>query len=96
MITVILLTLTLTGCKSNKGQLIEISDDEFVKAVSDIRCQIDTVQSNPEGFDVHTDDILSKVEQTKQTSEGLVDIAHTNEQNAISIQQIMERFSISR
>ena len=33
MITVILLTLTLTGCKSNKGQLIEISDDEFVKAV---------------------------------------------------------------
>lgn len=70
--------------------------DEFVKAVSDIRCQIDTVQSNPEGLEVHTDDILSKVEQTKQTSESLVDIAHTNEQNAISIQQIMERFSISR
>lgn len=70
--------------------------DQFVKAVSDIRCQIDTVQSNPEGFDAHTDDILSKVEQTKQTSESLVDIAHTNEQNALSIQQIMERFSISR
>ncbi len=70
--------------------------DEFVKAVSDIRCQIDTVQSNPEGLEVHTDDILSKVEQTKQTSESLVDIAHTNEQNALSIQQIMERFSISR
>ena len=64
--------------------------------LSDIRCQIDTVQSNPEGLEVHTDDILSKVEQTKQTSESLVDIAHTNEQNAISIQQIMERFSISR
>lgn len=76
----------------------EMSDcsDEFVKAVSDIRCQIDTVQSNPEGFDVHADDILSKVEQTKQTSESLVDIAHTNEHNAISIQQIMERFSINR
>lgn len=70
--------------------------DEFVKAVSDIRCQIDNVQSSPEGLDVHTDDILSKVEQTKQTSENLVDIAHTNEENAISIQQIMERFSISR
>lgn len=75
------------------GEMSKCSD-EFVKAVSEIRYQIDQVQGDPEGFDVHTDHILNKVEQTKKTSENLMDIAHINEENAISIQQIMKRFSV--
>ena len=67
--------------------------DVFVQAVSDIQNQIDSVQSNPENVNVSTEEILSKVEQTRKTTGELADIVCKNEENAVSIREIVGRFS---
>ena len=65
----------------------------FSQVVSDIRTQIDNVQSDPSEVSVSTEEMLSKVEETKQTSASLVDIVQVNEKNAVSIKKIVNRFS---
>lgn len=67
--------------------------DVFAQSVTNIQNQIDSVQSNPTEASVSTEDILAKVEQTKRTTEDMADIAHINEGNAVSIKEIVERFS---
>ena len=68
--------------------------NEFVKAVSDIKSQIDNVQNNPDGITMHTEDVIKKVEQTKKITEDLTDIVRKNEENALAIKEIMNRFSL--
>lgn len=68
--------------------------NEFVKAVSDIKSQIDNVQNNPDGITMHTKDVIKKVEQTKKITEDLTDIVRKNEENALAIKEIMNRFSL--
>ncbi len=65
----------------------------FVQSVSDIQTQIDNVQSNPSEVRVSTEDMLQKVSQTRQTTEELAEIARTNEGNAVSIREVVARFS---
>lgn len=67
--------------------------DAFVKAVSDMQSQIDSVQSNPSEVCVGTEDMLKKVGQTRQTTEDLAEIVRVNEENAMSIREIVGRFS---
>ncbi|MBU5478142.1 methyl-accepting chemotaxis protein [Eubacterium sp. MSJ-13] len=68
--------------------------DEFVKAVSDIKTQISSVQNNPDGLTVHTEDVITKVEQTRKITEDLAGIVSKNEENALAIKDIMNRFSL--
>lgn len=65
----------------------------FVQSVTDIQDKIDDVQNNTMGETISTDDILAKVEQTKKTTEDLSDIVSLNQKNAVSIQEIVNRFS---
>lgn len=65
----------------------------FVQSVSNIKTQIDSVQNNSTGDCVGTEDILMKVEQTRQTTEDLTDVVRVNQNNAMSIREIVGRFS---
>ncbi len=67
--------------------------DVFVQAVSDIQNQIENVQSNPSEVNVSTEEILEKVEQTRKTTEELADVVRVNEENAVSIREIVSRFT---
>jgi len=67
--------------------------DVFVQAVSDIQNQIENVQSNPSEVNVSTEEILSKVAQTRKTTEELADVVRINEENAVSIREIVSRFT---
>jgi hypothetical protein len=51
------------------------------------------VQTNSLGETISTEEILSKVEQTKKTTKDLSNLAGANKENAISIQEIVNRFS---
>ncbi len=75
--------------------IIDISkcSDTFVQSVSEIQRQIDAVQNNPMEISVSTEDIITKLQQTKYTTAGLSDIVHRNEENARSIHEIVSRFS---
>lgn len=74
---------------------ISQSADIFADTVSSIRNQIDVVQHIPGDSIISTEDILAKVEQTTQTTEELSGEVKVNEKNAISIREIVSRFSIS-
>jgi len=67
--------------------------DAFVQAVSDIRAQIDSVQDNSSGENISTEEILTKVEHTRKTTEDMADIVSINEKNAVSIREIVNRFT---
>jgi len=75
--------------------IVDISkgSNVFVQSVRDIQTRIDDVQNNPMNGDISTAAILKKVEQTKQTTRNLSDIVCANEKNAISIREIVNRFS---
>jgi len=75
--------------------IVDISkgSNAFVQSVHDIQTRIDAVQNNPMNGDISTVAILEKVEQTKQTTRNLSDIVYANEKNAISIREIVNRFS---
>ena len=74
-------------------QEMEECSEVFVQSVSDIQSQIDNVQSNPAEVNVSTEEMLEKVGQTRRTTGELAEIARTNEGNAISIREVVERFS---
>ncbi len=65
----------------------------FVQAVSDIQNQIDSVQDNSGSGGLSTEDMLTKVECTKKSSEDMADIVSVNQKNASSIRDIVNRFT---
>jgi methyl-accepting chemotaxis protein len=65
----------------------------FADAVNGIRGQIDSVQDDPTEVNVSTEDMLNKVKQTRYSSESMAEIVHVNERNAVSIKEIVDRFS---
>ncbi len=75
--------------------IVDISkcSNTFVQSVSDIKGRIDVVQNNSIEETISTEDILAKAEQTRRSTEELSDIACINQENARSIQKIVDRFS---
>lgn len=72
---------------------IEHSSNVFVDAVDTIRSQIDAVQNIPGNDTISKEEVIDKAEQMGRTTEELSVIANANEDNAISIREIVERFS---
>lgn len=72
---------------------IEQSSKVFVDAVSNIRNQIDAVRDVRGDSVVSTEEVLEKVEQIEKTAEALSVIVGANQKNAISIREIVNRFS---
>lgn len=83
---------SITQIQEVIGEVSECSD-VFVQAVASIQNQINTVQKTPSEDNSVTEGIMEKVEQTRHTTEELVSIAKINEGNAVSIKEIVERFS---
>jgi methyl-accepting chemotaxis protein len=75
--------------------IMEISDcsNTFAKSVCDIQSQIDAVQTNSLGKNISIGEVLSKVEETKKTTNDLSDLVVVNKENAISIREIVNQFS---
>ncbi len=73
---------------------IDESSNVFVEAVSNIRNQIDEVQNLPDNTIISTEDVMEKVEQIEKTTEQLSVIVNANQKNAISIREIVGRFSL--
>ena len=72
---------------------IDESAHVFVDAVSNIRRQIDVVQNMPGSSVVSTEEVMEKVEQIEKTTDELSVIVQANQDNAISIREIVGRFS---
>lgn len=83
---------SITQIKDIISDMSECSET-FVKAVSDIQAQIDSVQENYTGETVSTEDMLGKVARTRKSSEDIADIVVVNERNAVSIRDIVNQFS---
>ena len=83
---------SITQIQEVIGEVNECSD-VFVQAVSSIQNQISNVQNTPSDTNASTEGIMEKVEQTRQTTEELSGIARANEENAMSIKEIVGRFS---
>ena len=73
---------------------ISQSADVFAETVSSIQNQIDSVQNIPDDSAISAEDILTKVEQTTQTTEELSGVVKVNENNALAIKEIANRFSL--
>ncbi len=74
-------------------QDVSQSANIFVEAVSDMKNQIEAVQNLPDNRVVSKDDVMEKAEQIGKTTEEISVIANTNQNNAISIREIANRFS---
>ena len=61
--------------------------------IIDIKKSIDHVQYVPEDGTIDSGEILKRVEQTELTTQELTNIVGQNKQNAVAIQEIVERFS---
>lgn len=84
-----------TSIKQIQEIIREMSEcsNVFVESVSNIQSQIDSVQKAPTEDQVSKEEILMKVEQTRQTTEDLTDVVRVNQDNAMSIREIVGRFS---
>ena len=71
---------------------VEQASNVFVDVVASIRSQIDAVQNIPGNAVISTEDILAKVEQIEKVTEELSVIVKANQDNAISIREIVDRF----
>ena len=83
---------SITQIKDIISDMSECSEI-FVKAVSDIQAQIDSVQDDYSGDTVSTEEMLGKVALTRKSSEDIADIVVINERNAVSIRDIVSRFT---
>lgn len=72
---------------------IEQSANVFAEVVSNIRNQIEEVQNMPGSTVVSTEEIIAKVEQIEKMTEELSVVVNVNQDNAISIRKIVDRFS---
>lgn len=73
---------------------IEQSANVFVEAVSNIKSQIDEVQNIPDNAVISTEEVMKKMERIEKTTEELSVIVNVNQDNAISIREIVGRFSV--
>ena len=73
---------------------IEQSANVFVEAVSNIKSQIDEVQNIPDNTVISTEEVMEKMERIEKTTEELSVIVNVNQDNAISIREIVGRFSV--
>ena len=74
-------------------QDIDSSSSVFSDVIIDIKKSIDHVQYVPEDGTIDSGEILKRVEQTELTTQELTNIVGQNKQNAVAIQEIVERFS---
>lgn len=65
----------------------------FVESVSNIREQVNTVQTASDENAVGVDDIVEKNERTTTATEVLANVIKTNQDNAAAIRSIVSRFS---
>ena len=72
---------------------IDQASNVFVNAVTEIHKQIADVQSFPDEGSVRSEDVLEKAMQTTKTTEEMAVIANQNKENAISITEIVDKFS---
>lgn len=72
---------------------IEESSNVFADVVSNIRNQIQEVQNMPGNTVISTDEIISKLEKIEKMTEELSVVVNVNQNNAVSIREIVERFS---
>lgn len=81
--------------KDIQGTIAEIdqASNVFVTAVTEIHNQIAEVQNVPDEGSVRSEDVLEKATQTTKTTEDMVIIVNQNKENAVSIQEIVEKFS---
>lgn len=81
--------------KDIQGTIAEIdqASNVFVTAVTEIHNQIAEVQNVPDEGSIRSEDVLEKATQTTKTTEDMVVIVNQNKENAVSIQEIVEKFS---
>ena len=72
---------------------IDQSAVTFVGAVETIHTQISEVQNVPDEHAVSSEEVIRKAEQTTQTTEEMAVIVNKNKENAVSIHEIVARFS---
>ena len=65
----------------------------FVQSLTQIRNEIDTVQSAAHENELSIDDIVEKIEKTNLTAETLQNIVNVNLENASSLQNIINQFT---
>lgn len=64
-----------------------------VEAVGNIKTQIETVRNSSGENAIGVEEIIKKIERTTEASETLSSVAKENEKNAVSIHDIVEKFS---
>lgn len=74
---------------------IKQSANVFVDVVSTIKGQIDGIQNMPDSTAVSMEEVMDKAEQIQKTTNELSAIVNKNQDNAVSIQEIVGRFSVS-
>ena len=74
---------------------IKQSSNVFVDVVSTIKGQIDGIQNMPGSTAVSMEEVMNKAEQIQKTTNELSAIVNENQDNAVSIQEIVGRFSVS-
>lgn len=78
------------------GTIIKEIDESakiFTDAVGNIREQVDQVQNMPDAMVFSTDEIMKKVGQIESTMEELLVVVDANQENTVSMQNIVGRFS---
>ena len=72
---------------------IDQASNVFVNAVTEIHNQIADVQNVPDERSISSEDVLEKATQTTKTTEEMAVIVSQNKENAVSIKDIVDRFS---
>lgn len=84
-----------TSIQTIKNIIEEINEVStmFVKAVTNIKDQIETIEDASGENSIGVDDIIEKIHRTTSATEVLSRVVHNNEKNAISIHEIVNKFS---
>ncbi len=65
----------------------------FVNTVQNIQSQINSISDVPDSDNISSQDILDKAKQTEETTQEMSVIVNHNKENALEINNIVERFS---
>ena len=73
----------------------EIAEESetFVNTVQNIQNQIHAISDVPDSDNISSQDILEKARQTEETTQEMSVIVNHNKENALEINNIVERFS---
>ena len=72
---------------------IEETSEGFVSSVASIRERMDVIRSASGENEIGVGDIVNKIEQTNLTAEELENVGRTNEDNALAISAIVDKFA---